>query len=165
MDAELCHCGCNHVVTPGKAFVRGHNSYRPVEERFWAKVDVTPGCWYWNGATANAGYGSFRFKGRNMGAHRAAYELFIGAIPKGLELDHLCREPACVNPAHLEPVTHLVNMLRGDNPIANHARQTHCRNGHEFSPANTMWSSAKGRRCRTCNTAYNARRDRRVKRV
>lgn len=88
------------------------------EERFWAKVDRSGDCWRWTGALARGGYG-FAVVGsrddpqRYRNAHRFAYELSVGPIPEGLELDHLCRNRRCVNPAHLEPVTHSENMRRG----------------------------------------------------
>lgn len=82
-------------------------------ERFWPKVDKTPSCWLWTGATGNAGYPVFRGEGGvNVPAYRFAYEELVGPIPEGLELDHLCRTPLCVRPDHLEPVTHAENMAR-----------------------------------------------------
>lgn len=87
------------------------------EERFWANVIKGPTCWEWTGAQvgrANEKYGHTR-----MGmAHRVAYELLVGPIPKGLVLDHLCRNRLCVNPAHLEPVTQRTNILRGNGACA-----------------------------------------------
>lgn len=87
------------------------------EERFWAKVDRRDGgdCWPWLGTTTSTGYGLFGVprEDRTVGAHRYAYELVVGPIPTGLELDHLCRVRNCVNPAHLEPVTHAENLRRG----------------------------------------------------
>ena len=89
----------------------------PISARFWAKVDKTETCWLWTGGQS-AGYGRFGFKGRpNLGAHRFAYELLVGPIPPGLDLDHLCRVRNCVNPDHLEPVTRRENLLlRGGGP-------------------------------------------------
>ena len=97
-------------------------------QRFWAKVQVTEGCWLWNGTTNRAGYGRC---GGGF-AHRVAYQFIVGRIPEGMELDHLCRQRNCVNPDHLEPATHHVNMLRGCQ-----AQQTHCINGHPFNDENT----------------------------
>jgi hypothetical protein len=86
-------------------------------------------------------------------AHRVAYELVIGQIPAGLELDHLCRNVVCVNPAHLEPVTRAENMRRRS------AAQTHCKHGHEFTPENTYyyWHGGRHRACRACGRATVAR--------
>lgn len=89
---------------------------RPLAERFWEKVDRSGGadsCWEWQAVRSKRGYGRFTIGHSHVvSAYRIAYELTRGPIPDGLELDHLCRNPACVNPTHLEPVTHLVNMHR-----------------------------------------------------
>jgi HNH endonuclease len=86
-----------------------------LELRFFRKVqyDGETGCWLWQGALHSAGYGFLSVGGRNQLAHRVAYRLFVGPIPDGLELDHLCRVKHCVNPAHLEPVTTAENLRRG----------------------------------------------------
>ena len=96
---------------------RGRLRRGTAEERFWPKVDKTETCWIWIGAIGTGGYGNFwvgpdRLSDR-MRAHRFAYESMVGPIPEGLDLDHLCRNRACVNPAHLEPVTRRVNLRRG----------------------------------------------------
>jgi hypothetical protein len=93
---------------------------KPEAERFWPQVDFDGpgGCWLWTGQANKGGYGAFsvgsRYDGNRRGvrAHRWAYEALVGPIPEGLQLDHLCRNPPCVNPAHLEPVTHAENMRR-----------------------------------------------------
>lgn len=140
---------------------------RPPVERFWAKVDRkgADDCWLWTGGLSTSGYGVFRSECpdapaafRSHRAHRISYELIIGPIPEGLQLDHLCRNRACVNPNHLEPVTHKENVLRGESSSAKRARQTHCKNGHEFSPDNTYESPDGHRECLVC------RRDREAKR-
>src|SRR5260221_14462809 len=95
-------------------------------ERFLSLFEFRPsGCWEWQGYTNNHGYGQFRpTKGDRRFAHRFSYELFRAPIPTGLVIDHLCRNPRCVNPDHLEPVTERENMLRGYSASGNNARKT-----------------------------------------
>lgn len=122
-----------------------------VQDRFRLSYRIAEtGCWAWIRSLNHGGYGSFTWLGKRMGAHRAAYELLIGPIPPGLDLDHLCRNRACVNPAHLEPVTRSVNLRRGD--VGGQSRfNTHCIHGHEFTPENTYRRPKDGgRHCREC---------------
>lgn len=108
-------------------------------------------CWMWTGVLNPGGYGDFSVGRKHVGAHRTAYEQFVGRIPDGLHLDHLCRNRACCNPAHLEPVTAGENVLRGVGFAAQKAMQTHCINGHEFTRENTMPRKGRGgRECRQC---------------
>ena len=136
--------------------------------RFWAKVSVAQdGCWVWTGATNDRGYGVINSGGSSpitLYAHRLAYEAFIsGSIPEGLELDHLCRVPRCVNPEHLEPVTHQENVRRGISLAALHAAKTHCVHGHLFDEANTYIRRDNGtRQCRQC--AYLRQRESELRR-
>ncbi len=126
-------------------------------EGFFAKVWFRPGCWEWSGDIATNGYGSFRYgpmaggqKQKVGRAHRLAWELFVGPIPNGLVIDHLCRNRRCVNPNHLEPVTHSENLLRGSKTNGN-TFKTHCKRGHEFTEENTYrYPSGKKRQCLTC---------------
>lgn len=119
-------------------------------ERFHEKYNVeASGCWMWFGPT-RSGYGEFSIGKRKVRAHRFAYETFRGAIPAGLVIDHLCRQPRCVNPGHLQPVTRGENVLRGEGPTAALARRLRCRNGHEFTPENTSVNDRGHRGCRTC---------------
>lgn len=122
-----------------------------------ARVQLIRGCWEWTGAKNAGGYGVCR----GQQAHRASYELLVGPIPAGLQLDHLCRNRACVNPDHLEPVTRKVNILRGEGVAAKNARKTHCLNGHELTGHNLIQHKG-GRECRACARRrfeeYKARR-------
>lgn len=151
-EKHYCHCGCGEVARKGRRFVWGHNQRRPAMERFWEKVDKRgpDECWIWTAATRH-GYGSMGFNGKMVYSHRWLYEQAVGPIPDGLDLDHLCRNRKCVNPAHLEPVTTRENILRGEGQCAKNARKTHCKRGHEFTPENTYWHASTGRRrCRVC---------------
>ena len=120
-------------------------------ERFMLKVaQGQKGCVFWTAGTTWNGYGLFWVNGRHVYAHRWAYEYFKGPIPDGLQLDHLCRNRSCVNPAHLEPVTQRENLLRGNTHAATNSAKTHCPKGHEYAGAN-LYTYPDGRRdCRTC---------------
>ena len=112
---------------------------------------VAGGCWMWQGYVRRDGYGWFWLRGRNVVAHRAAYQLCVGDIPHGLQLDHLCRNRACVNPDHLEPVTAQVNTLRSTALPAINALKTHCPRGHPYVEDNLLKrSSRNSRECLTC---------------
>lgn len=125
---------------------------RPETDRFWTKVDKRPdGCWLWTAYRNPDGYGRFRpYRQNQVMAHRFAYEQIVGPIPEGLTLDHLCRDRACVNPAHLEPVTAGENVMRGTAVGAVNAAKTHCYRGHAFTPENTRVDPHGWRVCRAC---------------
>jgi hypothetical protein len=119
----------------------------PAVKRFWKYVTKRDnGCWEWTGSRDRLGYGLFSDEGR---AYKFSYELHNGTVPDGFELDHLCRNSSCVNPDHLEAVTHRVNVLRGTSPWAVNARKTSCKHGHPFNADNT-YAYRGARRCREC---------------
>lgn len=132
-----------------------------ITERFLAKV-VKGDCWEWIAFRDRDGYGKF-FTHKVNGyavkeyAHRWSYSRWVGLIPAGMEIDHLCRNRGCVRPDHLEPVTDKVNNARSNSLSARRARQTHCRNGHELTPENVRLSARNQRRCRICDRAYYRR--------
>ena len=132
-------------------------------DRFWARVDKQESCWIWTGTTAGSGYGSFYVEGGRAGrvrmyAHRWSYEQGKRPIPDGMELDHLCRVRRCVNPDHLEPVTHAENHRRrsgvrhGPYDVGDS-----CKRGHPRTPENTGINSQGARFCRPCARAASAR--------
>ncbi len=130
-------------------------------DRFWSKVNKTESCWLWTASINPEGYGKFWVAGKGrLRAHRVAYELVVGPIPEGLQIDHLCRVRHCVNPSHLEPVTHRENLLRGIGIPAVNAKKTHCLRGHPFSGDNLYIEPKGGRRCRECRRAVDRRRPR-----
>lgn len=146
---------------------------RPERERFWRKVNKhgpTPSdnpslgvCWLWTGWVHQLyGYGIYNpARGKHYRAHRYAYIDTFGPIPDGLVVDHLCRNRACVNPAHLEAVTQRTNVLRSRNHVAQLATQTHCKRGHEFTVSNTYRTPQGERKCRICTREINRRAVRR----
>ena len=125
-------------------------------DRMMSKISPCPntGCWFWMDRSTNGrGYGRVYYQGKSCQAHRAYYELLVGPIPDGLELDHKCRVTMCVNPDHLEPVTHRTNVRRGDAmwvPGALRAAITHCLRGHAYEGRNVIWYRGR-RRCRECS--------------
>lgn len=123
-------------------------------KRFMDKVDIQDGddgCWLWTASTNRTGYGEFFLKDLGkVTAHRQSYRHYIGPIPDGKMLDHLCRTRNCVNPRHLEPVSGHENTIRGEGPTADAAAKTECVNGHPLIEENVMW--IKGvRHCKKCN--------------
>lgn len=141
--------------------------YESIAERFWAKVNkngpMPPerpdlgNCWIWTAAVSggsNGGYGQFWLNGKQVPAHRFAYQQQVGPIPDGHQPDHLCRVRNCMRGAHMEAVSAKVNLLRGNSPTGLSSRQTACKRGHDFTAENTIRSGDGHRHCRECTNAW-----------
>lgn len=143
-----------------------------IEQRFLKYVNKADSCWEWVGFTAREGYGRFRLGKSNPSAHRVAYELFVGEVPKGFVVDHKCHNSdtdckggwscmhrKCVNPKHLEAITQKENVMRGLGLAAKNANKTLCSRGHEFGEQSPYLIALGRRRCRECgNLMQNIRR-------
>jgi HNH endonuclease len=136
---------------------------------FWTWVDKngplwqdTP-CWVWTGGLAGR-YGRFQRNNKRQAVHRMAYEELVGPIPEGLEIDHLCRNPACVNPDHLEAVTHAENVRRGVSTPPPPPRKTHCKRGHDLEVHGVV-RERLGRTSRVCRLCLNQRNRERYARL
>ena len=137
---------------------------RPVAVRFWEKVKKSDQCWVWQAGGHPRGYGRFRAEGGALvWAHRWSYQQAYGAIPRGLGLDHLCRNPSCVRPDHLEPVTQKTNVLRGVSFAADNARKSECPAGHPLGGPNLYLNPAGRRECRACRKYHQQQRRARTK--
>ena len=138
---------------------------------FLRKIEPQPnGCWNWIGNILKSGYGLFRSRSKQVGPHRFSYETFVGAIPRGLTIDHLCNNRICVNPEHMAIATLRQNVLRGNGICARNARKTHCKRGHPLSGVNLRFAKLLkgGRECQTCYREYQTcyiKRNRRGRRT
>lgn len=108
------------------------------------------GCWIWMSDSVKGGYGRSYFNGKKWLAHRLSYTLFEGEIKEGLTIDHLCKNPSCINPKHLEPVRMKENIMRGTSFSSINAKKTHCKNNHLFNEENTYRHKDGRRECKIC---------------
>jgi hypothetical protein len=144
-------------------------SATPVEVVLSRTTVTEKGCWLWNGSPNRSGYGQIKVDGRWPVVHKIVYEAFVGPVPEGMQLDHLCHDPRrctlasecphrrCVRPSHMLPATPRENTLRSNAVTAVNAARTHCVNGHEFTEANTYVRPTGGRMCRACGLAATKR--------
>lgn len=167
----LCMCGCGSETTRAKEtsrrnghvagahvrYVRGHQRRKTVAPAKGYRVDPVTGCWIWL-LGRRKGYGCTSRDGKTRPAHKVLYEAVKGPVPAGLVLDHLCRNRACVNPEHLEPVTNRENLLRGNGVAGTNSRKTHCPKGHPYSAENTRLYRGK-RFCRICARLHRQARE------
>lgn len=126
-----------------------------LRDRVLSRLTVDPsGCLLWTGATTANGYGVVSVNGKLEYVHRLMYRWFVGPIPDGHQVDHLCRVRRCAGPVDLEAVTQLTNIMRGEAVTVVNAGKTHCDNDHEFTEANTYYRRDRtGRQCRACRRA------------
>lgn len=152
---------CKSNKTPKKLLSKTPQKLLSTLDRFWQKVDKTGPCWLWTGRINENGYGTFSIRHKAVYAHRFAYEVTLGPIPEGLELDHTCHTTSCrlgincphrrcVNPFHLEPVSRRVNALRGNAPSALAVRTGFCKRGHPLVESNIYHRKNGHRMCRPC---------------
>lgn len=141
---------------------------RKLLTRFFSKIKIDPAvafkgvpCWLWTAYITPDGYGKIQMQGSCRPAHRMAFGMFVHEIPSGNDADHLCRVRNCVNPVHVQDIPSVAHRVLG------HARRTHCKQGHPFSPENMFRDTRGNRVCRTCRKrivdAYNHKRPSRSK--
>lgn len=151
VDRKLCVCGCGRLAKLGRNYRTGHKP-QTLQGRIMAKVSVTDaGCWEFHGYRSPLGYGRIKAGGEARLVHRVLYEILVGPVPPDLDMDHLCRNPPCCNPDHLEPVTPWENKRRGMHPrmVAHRART--CLRGHsQAEHACRRKSTGQVIYCRAC---------------
>ncbi|MFF6966284.1 HNH endonuclease signature motif containing protein [Streptomyces anthocyanicus] len=134
----------------------------PAEERFWLRVERAEGCWNWQGARSDTGYGHLASdEGPEVLAHRFSYQLHGGVISEGMVVCHRCDNPACVNPDHLflgSQRDNVHDMISKGRNVSGWAARTRCKNGHPFDEQNTVIRKGGARRCKTCARQSDARR-------
>lgn len=167
---ECLRCNLQFTIPPSKA-KEGKGKYCSLtcykgprgdqEERFMRQVykEPTYQCWLWQGHIGKNGYGRWKPAGRSVSTHRWSYERFIGPIPEGLQIDHICNIKSCVNPEHLQPVTARVNVLKAKKGITSiNAAKTHCVNGHPLFGANLrIYVTKDGKKSRVCKSCRQDR--------
>ena len=139
---------CDELSKPRTGSGRGLN--------VWYRIDASGDCWEWTGYRNTDGYGKVVIDKKQRYVHRVVWEALVGTIPDGHQIDHLCRNPPCCNPDHLQVVTPVENIRRGFGNV----RKTYCPQGHRYSGENLYeYVSASGtrRRCNTCNTESQRR--------
>ena len=133
-----------------------------LDDRFWSKVCILNdphGCWVWVRGTSGHGYGSFKYQGKVYRSYQLSYMMLVGPVPLGYELHHTCNNKLCVNPAHLEPVRHVLHPGLGEALSSYQRNKIHCPHGHPYDSANTYHYLKDGkypaRQCLTCQKERN----------
>jgi len=145
------------VLLSFKPLTRG--TRLPLNERLWSgAIEDEGGCWPWQRARTERGYGVIQRDGRMSLVHRVAYELTRGDSPPGMTIDHLCRTRSCIRPSHMEVVTRGENTMRGNTITAALAAKTHCLRGHPFDSMNTQFRPSGARHCRACRRTASRER-------